>query len=124
MRCGCSVTWADVVGASHSSYTYAGHQWGLATDAACQVAAVRVDLLEAGPPATWDEVLELARAQPGRVALPLAPGHAISSFLTLCANAGEPAAARCSNVSIPPRAKASGRCRLSHGRGIDFSTAA
>ncbi len=82
----------DAIGASHSSYTYAGHQWGLATDAACQVAAVRTDLLGAPAPATWDEVLLLARSRPGRVALPLAPAHAISSFLTLCANAGHPAA--------------------------------
>lgn len=84
---------ADAVGASHRSYMYAGHQWGLATDAACQVAALRSDLLGAPAPATWDEVRLLARSQPGRVALPLAPAHAISSFLTLCANAGQPAAA-------------------------------
>ena len=83
---------ADAIGASHSSYTYAGRQWGLATDAACQVSAVRADVLEVPEPATWDEVLQLARSEPGRVALPLAPAHAISSFLTLCANVGEPAA--------------------------------
>ncbi len=84
---------ADAVGASHTSYAFGGHQWGLATDAACQVAAVRSDLLVGSVPATWNEVLRLARSQPGRVALPLAPAHAISSFLTLCANAGEPATA-------------------------------
>jgi multiple sugar transport system substrate-binding protein len=83
---------ADAVGASHRSYTYAGHQWGLATDAACQVAAVRSDLLDGPAPVTWDDVRALARSLPGCVALPLAPAHAISSFLTLCANAGRPPA--------------------------------
>ncbi len=91
----------DAVGASHTSYTYAGHQWGFATDAACQVAAVRADLLELPVPTTWDEVLELARVHPERVALPLAPAHAISSFLTLCANTGEPAAAGAERLVDP-----------------------
>ena len=36
---------AGAVGPSHASYIHAGHQWGLATDAACQVAAVRDELL-------------------------------------------------------------------------------
>ena len=84
---------ADAIGASHASYSFAGHQWALATDAACQVSAVRDDLLDGLAPTTWDEVLALARAVPGRVAVPLAPAHAISSFLSLCANAGSPAAA-------------------------------
>jgi multiple sugar transport system substrate-binding protein len=82
----------DAVGRTHVSYRYAGHQWGLATDAACQVSAVRDDLLDAPVPEKWDEVLALARAMPGRVALPLAPAHAVSSFLTLCANHGDAAA--------------------------------
>ncbi len=79
---------ADAVGPSHTSYSFHGRQWGLATDAACQVSAVREDLLGGPPPRTWDEVLELARDLPGRTAIPLAPAHAISSYLTLCANAG------------------------------------
>ena len=84
---------ADSVGPSHASYTFHGRQWALATDAACQVAAVRDDLLGGAPaPATWDEVLALARAQPGRVAVPVAPAQAMCSFLTLCANAGHAAA--------------------------------
>ncbi len=78
----------DAVGPSHMSYSFMGHQWAFATDAACQVAAFRPDLLGAPFPASWDGVLELARARPGRVALPLAPAHAISSFLSLCANHG------------------------------------
>jgi multiple sugar transport system substrate-binding protein len=75
---------AASAGPSHRSYVHAGHQWAVATDAACQVAAYRDDLLEAVP-RTWKQVLELARE--GRVALPLAPAHAISSLLSLCAAA-------------------------------------
>jgi multiple sugar transport system substrate-binding protein len=83
---------ADSIGPSHASYTFSGHQWGLATDAACQVTAVRDDLLDDAPTDTWDGVLELARSRPGAVALPLSPPHAISSWLTLVANAGAPLA--------------------------------
>lgn len=82
---------ADAVGPSHASYTYRGRQWALATDAACQVAAVRDDLLDEVP-TTWEQVLELARSHPLRVAVPLAPAQAMCAFLTLCANAGSPAA--------------------------------
>jgi multiple sugar transport system substrate-binding protein len=78
---------AGAVGASHASYTFHDRQWGLATDAACQVAAIRPDLL-AAPPPTWDDVAALAASMPGRVALPLAPPHAISSWLTLVAGQG------------------------------------
>jgi multiple sugar transport system substrate-binding protein len=84
---------ADSVGPSHASYSFHGRQWALATDAACQVAAVRDDLLAGAPaPSTWEEVRALAHAQPGRVAVPLAPAQAMCAFLTLCANAGNPAA--------------------------------
>jgi multiple sugar transport system substrate-binding protein len=83
---------ADSVGPSHASYAFAGRQWGLATDAACQVTAVRDDLLDGAPVDTWEAVLELARSHPGRVTLPLSPPHAISSWLTLVANAGAPLA--------------------------------
>jgi multiple sugar transport system substrate-binding protein len=84
---------ADAVGPSHASYSYHGRQWGLATDAACQVAAVRDDLLDGSPaPATWAEVRVLARLHPGRVAVPLSPAQAMCAFLTVCANAGSPAA--------------------------------
>jgi multiple sugar transport system substrate-binding protein len=84
---------SDSVGPSHASYSYGGRQWGLATDAACQVAAIRDDLVDSAP-ATWDEVRELARMHPGRVAVPLSPAQAMCAFLTLCANAGAPAAER------------------------------
>src|SRR5262249_3855770 len=52
----------DAVGPTHASYCYAGRQWGLATDAACQVSAIRNDLLETSAPGTWDGVLALARS--------------------------------------------------------------
>ncbi len=83
---------ADSIGPSYASYSYAGHQWALATDAACQVTAVRDDLLGDAPIDTWDAVVEVARSRPGRVALPLSPPHAISSWLTLVANARGPLA--------------------------------
>lgn len=82
---------ADSVGPSHASYSFHGRQWALATDAACQVAAVRDDLLADAAPETWDEVRELARVRRGGVAVPLAPAQAMCAFLTLCANAGSPA---------------------------------
>jgi multiple sugar transport system substrate-binding protein len=83
----------DAIGPSHESYRYAGRQWGLATDAACQVSAIRDDLLLGhAVPRSWDEVLALGRALPGRVAIPLRPADAICSFLTLCASLGAPAA--------------------------------
>ena len=73
------------VGGSHASYAFAGHQWGLANDAAAQVAAFRPDLLSS-PPRTWDEVLELARS--GRVLWPAKPIDAFSSLCTLAAQRG------------------------------------
>jgi multiple sugar transport system substrate-binding protein len=81
---------ARSVGRSHASYAHQGHQWGLATDAAAQVAAYRPDLLPE-PPRTWDAVLELAAE--GRVLWPAKPIDAFSSLVTVAANAGAPAAA-------------------------------
>jgi multiple sugar transport system substrate-binding protein len=78
----------DSIGPSHASYCFAGHQWGLATDAACQVAVARDDLLRSPAPRTWDDVLELARSRPETVALPLAPADAICSYVTLLVNGG------------------------------------
>lgn len=77
------------IGPSHTSYAYGGHQWALATDAACHVAAVAPGH---APPSSWDEALDLAADLGGRAATPLSPPHAISSFLTLAAGGGgEPA---------------------------------
>jgi multiple sugar transport system substrate-binding protein len=79
------------VGPSHQSYDYDGHQWALAIDAAAQVSAYRPDILEKhhlALPRTWEDVFALARTT--SIALPLDPTGAICSFLTLCANHGEP----------------------------------
>ncbi|MCC6223104.1 MAG: extracellular solute-binding protein [Thermoleophilia bacterium] len=87
---------ADAIGESHDAYGYAGSQWALAVDGACQVAAARDDLLAdlgCSAPAAWRDVHELARANPGRVAMPLDPTDAICSLLTICASSGVAAAA-------------------------------
>jgi multiple sugar transport system substrate-binding protein len=80
---------ADAIGPTHASYSFGGHQWGLATDAACQVGAIAVGL---DAPETWDDALALAADLDGRVATPLSPPHAISSFLSLVASVVEPMA--------------------------------
>lgn len=76
-------------GASHRSYEYANHQWALAVDAGAQVSAYRPDLIESIP-GDWDSVVGVALTSGARVAVPLLPGEAFDSFLTICANAGEP----------------------------------
>jgi multiple sugar transport system substrate-binding protein len=87
---------ADSAGASHASYGFAGRHWAVAVDASCQAMAVRGFAgdgarLPLPEPATWDDVVALARERPGRVALPLTPAHAISALLSLIA-AREPIA--------------------------------
>jgi multiple sugar transport system substrate-binding protein len=97
---GCAVAFDEVVdpdrleslaagspGHSHESYHYAGHQWALAIDAACQVSAWRPDLLPA-PPRTWAEVAELSRS--GHVLWPLCDVDAAASMLTLLASLHAP----------------------------------
>jgi multiple sugar transport system substrate-binding protein len=74
-------------GESHQSYHYDGHQWALAIDAACQVSAHRADLV-GELPATWADVVELARA--GRVLWPINPVDIQASFLTIAAQLGRP----------------------------------
>jgi multiple sugar transport system substrate-binding protein len=76
------------VGRSHESYRYLGRQWGLASDAAAQVAAVRPDQVS-DPPTDWDAVLELAGE--GRVAWPYKPIDAFSSLVTVAGGQGEAA---------------------------------
>ena len=81
----------ESAGPSHASYFYAGHQWGLAIDAALQTAAYRADLLDGPLPQRWSDVITLAeqvRSQGRYVALPLAPTDAICSFVSLCASLG------------------------------------
>ena len=78
------------VGPSFASYTWRGKQWALAVDAACQVSAVRRDLLSRSKvvqlPRTWDEVAAFAgelRKGPARVAVPLNPNHSYCAFLSV-----------------------------------------
>ena len=69
------------VGKSHGSYSYAGHQFALAIDAATPVAGWRSDLLakaDAQVPRTWEDLLSLARR--GLVAI---PAVAIDSLMHL-----------------------------------------
>jgi multiple sugar transport system substrate-binding protein len=83
---------AGSAGPSHASYLYGGSQWGLAIDAAMQVASYRPDLY-ARLPDTWDEALALAadlRRRGRWMATPLCPTDSICSFLTLCANFNAP----------------------------------
>jgi multiple sugar transport system substrate-binding protein len=80
----------DAVGNSHASYAHGGHQYGLATDSAAQVAVHRPDLLPTTPK-DWDGVLELARE--GMVLWPAKPIDAYSTLCTLAANRGAPVAA-------------------------------
>jgi multiple sugar transport system substrate-binding protein len=80
-------------GPSHASYTYAGHQWGLAIDTAMQTSAYRPDLFDGSLPQTWDAALALGQRvrRSGRfVAMPLAPTDCICSFMSLCASLGDP----------------------------------
>ena len=76
------------VGASHATYAHQGGQWGLATDAAAQVAVYRPDLLPE-PPRDWAGVLALA--EQGRVLWPYKPVDAFSSLVTVAAGNGEEA---------------------------------
>lgn len=81
------------VGPSYESYSWEGHQWALAIDAAAQVSAYRPDLLdeaEVGLPRMWDEVFELSETLPPErgIGIPLNPTHSYCTFLTLCANIG------------------------------------
>src|SRR5690606_32533783 len=80
---------AGSIGRSYPSYEWQGRQWAFPVDAAAQVQAWRPDLI-AGAPATWDEVLALARQ--GRVLIPLRPPHSLMAFYTLAANRGRPCA--------------------------------
>jgi multiple sugar transport system substrate-binding protein len=74
------------VGASYPSYNWLGRQWAFPVDTATQVQAFRPDLLPKAP-ATWTEMLELARS--GRVLLPLRPPHSLMSFFSLAGNLGK-----------------------------------
>lgn len=78
------------VGASFESYSFNGHQWALATDAATPVAASRPDLLEkhgVKVPETLDDLLALA--EQGLVAFPAIPIDTLMNFYMFCCSLGE-----------------------------------
>jgi multiple sugar transport system substrate-binding protein len=77
------------VGRSHESYSWQGHQWALAIDAAAQVAAYRPDLLDGEVPATWEQVAATQDRLGHRVAVPAIPVDAICAFLGTCGSLGE-----------------------------------
>ncbi len=86
----------DSVGLSWNSYWYGAGLWALPIDAATQVACYRPDLLpplSSAPPATFDDVLQLAaraRTKGQFVIVPACPIDAISLVFTLSANLGHP----------------------------------
>jgi multiple sugar transport system substrate-binding protein len=78
---------SNSVGQSHASYAYEGHQYALAIDAATPICGYRPDLLKranAQLPATWDELLALARR--GLVTIPAIPIDSLMNF-SMLANA-------------------------------------
>lgn len=89
---------ADSLGPCLESYRFGDGLWGLPVDAAAQVASARPDLLEVigmPIPRTGDQVTALARQARRRglwIALPSVPIDAICTFLSLCANLGDPVA--------------------------------
>lgn len=75
---------ANSVGQSHMSYSIGAHQYALATDAATPIAGWRPDLLaKAGAqlPATWDDLLALARR--GLVTVPALPIDSLMNLFML-----------------------------------------
>ena len=80
------------VGYSHLSYSYGGHQWALAIDAATPATSYRADLFERNGllvPDTWEELLEFAKS--GRVLVPGVPVDTLMAFYMFClANGHEP----------------------------------
>lgn len=74
------------LGPSFASYEWQGHQYALPVDAAAQVSAYRPDLIDAGPPQTWDELAVLATRLPvGRsIGLAASPTHLYATWLSLC----------------------------------------
>lgn len=81
-------------GPSYPSYHYNGCQWALPLDAACQVSACHPDMLEPSlVPDSWEQVYQLGtrlREQGLWIGMALCPTDALCSFLTLCAQLGNP----------------------------------
>ena len=79
---------AQSVGPSARSYSFGGHQWALAIDAATPVASWRPDLIADGDlPRSWSDLLNLARA--GGVLMPGMPVDTLMNFYMVCSTLGE-----------------------------------
>ena len=81
---------AHSAGPSHASYEFDGYRCAIAIDGATPVSGWREDLLAAHglrPPATWEELLELARH--GFVALAGIPVDCLMNFFMFCHAQGE-----------------------------------
>lgn len=77
------------VGRSHQSYSYNGHQWALAIDAAAPAASYRPDLFKKyniSLPLVWDDLIDLARK--GKVAIPAIPIDLLMNFYMFCIASG------------------------------------
>lgn len=96
----------ESVGPSTRSYDFGG-VFGLPTDAACQVASYRPDLLEAlntSPPRSFAETLELGRRarKAGKwLALPSCQSDSSCLVATLAANLGHPIRPGCDAIVEP-----------------------
>ena len=75
---------ANSVGGSHASYFYEGHQYALAIDAASPICGYRADLValeDVQLPATWEDLLALARR--GLVTVPAIPIDSLMNLFML-----------------------------------------
>ncbi|MGH9342999.1 MAG: extracellular solute-binding protein, partial [Terriglobia bacterium] len=80
---------ADALGACLDSYRYEDALYALPIDAAAPAASYRADLLERSGgkvPATWDDVVELARR--GLVRMPGFPADIFLNFMGMCVSRG------------------------------------
>lgn len=85
----------DALGPCLDSYGYQGCLYALPIDAAAPAASFRPDLLDRignQPPATWQQLIELARA--GKVCMPGFPADLFLNFLGMCASRGGVTASR------------------------------
>ncbi|MFS0770835.1 carbohydrate ABC transporter substrate-binding protein [Sphingomonas sp. 1P08PE] len=76
------------IGPCFDSYVMDGHTWALPLDAAAQVSAGRLDLMNAPMPDSWTDVQHFAKGDAGFV-LSLAGPHAFLSLLSMCATFDE-----------------------------------
>jgi multiple sugar transport system substrate-binding protein len=85
---------ANSVGPCFKSYWYDQHLWALPIDAACQVSSFRSDLLpQSSLPQQWDDVFRLGQDLKSRkqfIGMALCATDCNCSFLTLCAQLGDP----------------------------------